>query len=57
MECVYLKKNVYFRYKVALNLRGEIQLSLEQKDYENAITVLNIVFEKFKIAVHDQSSM
>lgn len=54
---MYIKKNVYFRYKVALKLRGEIQLSLEQKDYENAIAVLNIVFEKFKIAIHDQCIM
>lgn len=54
---MHIKNNVYFRYKVALKLRGEIQLSLEQQDYENAITVLNIVFEKFKIAVQDQSIM
>ncbi|XP_025420501.1 uncharacterized protein LOC112690664 isoform X2 [Sipha flava] len=41
-------------YKNALNLRQEVQLSLEKKDHENAIKVLKVVFEKFKSAVHDK---
>lgn len=46
---------VYFRYKDAINLRYEVQLSLEQKDHNNAITVLMIVFEKLNSSVHDES--
>jgi len=50
-------KMVNFRYIIAINLRSKVQLSLEQKDYENAISVLEIVFEKFKSAVFNKSIM
>eukprot|EP00102_Acyrthosiphon_pisum_P023119 XP_016660329.1 PREDICTED: fanconi-associated nuclease 1 [Acyrthosiphon pisum] len=43
-----------FGYKIALNLRHEVQLLLEKKDHENAILVLCVVFEKFKSAVCDK---
>lgn len=50
-------KIVNYRYKIAINLCSEVQLYLEQKDHENAISVLEIVFEKFKSAVFDKSIM
>jgi len=46
---------IHFRYKIALNLRNEVQLFLEHKDYENAILVLCIMFDNFKSAVCDKS--
>jgi len=46
-----------FRYKIALNLRCEVQLSLEQKNHKNAIILLNEMFENLKSAVCDKSLM
>ncbi|KAL4121330.1 hypothetical protein QTP88_013864 [Uroleucon formosanum] len=50
----FSSKDSFEMYKIALNLRHEVQLLLEQKDYENAILVLCIVFENFKSAVCDK---
>lgn len=57
IDIYILHKIINFRYKIALNLRYEVQLFLDQKDYENAIMVLNIIFENFKSAVCDQCLM
>uniref|UniRef100_A0A2S2PDF8 Fanconi-associated nuclease n=1 Tax=Schizaphis graminum TaxID=13262 RepID=A0A2S2PDF8_SCHGA len=51
----FSSKDSFEMYKIALNLRHEVQLLLEQKDHENAILVLCIVFENFKSAVCDES--
>lgn len=51
----FSSKESFEMYKIALNLRHEVQLLLEQKDHENAIIVLCIVFENFKTAVSDTS--
>ncbi|XP_022164341.1 fanconi-associated nuclease 1-like [Myzus persicae] len=51
----FSSKDSFEMYKIALNLRHEVQLLLEQKDHENAILVLCIMFENFKSAVCDKS--
>ncbi|VVC25455.1 VRR-NUC domain [Cinara cedri] len=38
-------------YKVALNLRYKVQLSLEHKDHKNAFIALKTMFDNFKSAV------
>lgn len=50
-------KIIKFRYKNALNLRLKVQLSLEQKNVENAIITLKTIFDEFKSAVCNKSVM
>lgn len=57
LYAIFIFKLVNFSYKTALDLRSEVQLSLEQKDIENAIMVLKIVFQNFQSIVNDKCSM
>lgn len=51
----FSSKEHFEMYITALNLRHEVQLLLEQKEHENAILVLCIMFENFKSAIRDKS--